>query len=58
MNPRYRLIALALVALTLLPLIGCAAKEEPKPDKGTSYYTGPINKGGGGKPDAAKKGGE
>jgi hypothetical protein len=51
------LLALTLLALSLLPLIGCATKEEPKPDKGTSYYTGPINKGGS-KAETIKKGGD
>jgi hypothetical protein len=46
------LSGLLLVALGLL-LFGCA-KEETKPDKGTSYYTGPIKKD----PNAASAPGE
>jgi hypothetical protein len=33
-----------LLAALGLALFGCTKAEETKPDKGTSYYTGPIKK--------------
>jgi hypothetical protein len=52
MKHNTRWIVLFVTAAFTAALIGCSSPVEHKPDKGTSYYDGPINKSG------AKSGGQ